>query len=303
MLKSTKTLPFEGCATALVTPFKNGELDLDAFSRLVEAQIEAGVGALVVCGTTGEAPTLTESERQKLIHRAAEISAGRVPVIAGTGGPCTDKMLRMSWSAREAGADGFLIVNPYYNKGTEEGIVRSFYAAASLGPPVILYNVPGRTGSDMSLSLIARLSEHGNIVAIKEASNVPKISEILASPKCDLHVYSGNDADTLPALSVGARGVISVVSNIFPELWVSLCAEYANGKPDKSRNIHLASLPLIRALFAETSPCPIKYLCERAGICLSDVRLPLGDISEELKKTLDLEYERVHSAQKELLKH
>ncbi len=300
MLNSTKKLPFEGCATALVTPFKNGELDLDAFSRLVESQISAGVGALVVCGTTGEAPTLTEGERQKLISRAAEISAGRVPVIAGTGGPCTDKMLRMSWSAREAGADAFLVVNPYYNKGTEEGVVRSFYAAASLGPPVILYNVPGRTGSDMSLSLIARLSEHGNIVAIKEASNVSKVSEILASPKCDLHVYSGNDGDTLPAISVGARGVISVVSNIFPELWVRLCSE-VNKNTALSRRIHLAALPLIRALFAETSPCPVKYLCERAGICLSDVRLPLGDISEELKKTLVLEYDRVHSAQNELL--
>ena len=302
MLKSTKKLPFEGCATALVTPFKNGEIDLDAFSRLVEVQIKAGVGALVVCGTTGEAPTLTETERQKLICRAAEISAGRVPVIAGTGGPCTDKMLRMSWRAREAGADAFLIVNPYYNKGTEEGIVRSFYAAASLGPPVILYNVPGRTGSDMSISLIARLSEHGNIVAIKEASSISKASEILASPKCDLHVYCGNDGDTLPSLALGARGVISVVSNIFPELWVRLCAEYENGNTAVSRDIQLMSLPFIRALFAETSPCPVKYLCERTGICLSDVRLPLGDISEELKKVLVSEYERVHSAQKELEK-
>ncbi len=302
MLKSTKKLPFEGCATALVTPFKNGELDLDAFSSLVQAQIDAGVSALVVCGTTGEAPTLTESERQKLIHRAAEISAGRVPIIAGTGGPCTDKMLRMSWSAREAGADAFLIVNPYYNKGTEDGVIRSFYAAASLGPPVILYNVPGRTGSDMSVSLIARLSEHGNIVAIKEASNVSKVSEILASPKCDLHVFSGNDGDTLPALSVGARGVISVVSNIFPELWVRLCSEGGKENADVCRKIHLAAMPLIRALFAETSPCPVKYLCGKAGICLSDVRLPLGDISDSLKKTLDFEYIRLNNAQKELLK-
>ena len=302
MLKSTKKLPFEGCATALVTPFKGGELDLEAFSRLVEEQIRAGVAALVVCGTTGEAPTLTESERQKLIHRAAEISSGRVPIIAGTGGPCTDKMLRMSWSAREAGADAFLIVNPYYNKGTEEGIVRSLYAAASLGPPVILYNVPGRTGSDMSLSLVARLSEHGNIVAIKEASNVSRVSEILASSKCDLHVYSGNDGDALPALAVGARGVISVVSNLFPRLWVRLCLEGGRENADICRKIHLAALPLIKALFAETSPCPVKYLCEGADICLSDVRLPLGDISGELKRTLDLEYGRLKETQKELLK-
>jgi 4-hydroxy-tetrahydrodipicolinate synthase len=207
----------------------------------------------------------------------------------------------MSWSAREAGADALLIVNPYYNKGTDDGIVRSFYDAASLGPPVILYNVPARTGSDMSVSLVSRLSEHGNIVAIKEASNVSKVSELIASPECDLHVYSGNDGDTLPAMAVGACGVISVISNIFPEMWVRLCREQEKGNGELCRKIHHLSLPLIRALFAEASPCPVKYLCERAGICGSDVRLPLGDISEKLKKTLETEYDRVHSAQNALL--
>lgn len=301
MLNSTKKLPFEGCCTALVTPFKNGEADLDAFSRLVEMQIENGADALVVCGTTGEAPTLTETEREKLIYRAAEISAGRVPVIAGTGGPCTDKMLRMSWRAREAGADAFLIVNPYYNKGTEDGVVRSYYAAASLGPPVILYNVPSRTGSDMSLRLIARLSEHGNIVAIKEASSVGKISEIIACPKCDLHVYCGNDGDTLPALAVGARGVVSVISNVMPRLWSELCRLYKSGEMQKCTKIHAATYALIKKLFEETSPVPIKKLCEKVGICSSEVRLPLGDISEKLAEELWREYEAVHYAQKNLI--
>ena len=301
MLDSTKKLPFSGCATALVTPFKNGEIDLDAFTRLVEGQISAGVSALVVCGTTGEAPTLTETERHKLICRAVEISGGRVPIIAGTGGPCTDKMLRTSWSARDAGADALLIVNPYYNKGTDDGIVRSFYAAASLGPPVILYNVPSRTGSDMSPALVARLAEHHNIVAIKEASTVSRISELLAADSCDLHVYSGNDGDALPAMAMGARGVVSVVSNLFPGLWVRLCKECETGNFALCRRIHLLTLPLIRALFAETSPSPVKYLCERAGICSSEVRLPLGDISEKLKKTLEIEYDRVHSAQTAVL--
>ena len=299
MLNSTKKLLFEGCCTALITPFKNGEVDLDAFTRLVSEQIDAGISALVVCGTTGEAPTLTENERKKLIRRAVELSGGRVPIIAGTGGPCTDKMLRMSWEAREVGADALLIVNPYYNKGTEEGIVRSLYAAASLGPPVILYNVPARTGSDMSLRLIARLSEHDNIIGIKEATNVNKISEIVACESCDLHVYSGNDGDALPAYAVGGKGVISVISNVLPRLWVRLYSLVKDGKIEEACRIHTAAVPMIKKLFAEPNPVPVKALCGRLDMCTGDVRLPLSEADAALADGLLREYEKLLEAEKE----
>lgn len=282
MLKSTKKLLFKGCATALVTPMKNGEADLDAFELLVKAQIDAGVSALVVCGTTGEAPTLTERERQKLISRAVKIADGRIPVIAGTGGPCTDKMLRMSWSAKEVGADGLLIVNPYYNKGTDDGIVRSYFAAAEIGLPIILYNVPSRTGTDMSVSLIARLSAHENIVGLKEASTVKKVAAVLASPECDLHVYSGNDEHTFSDMALGARGVVSVASNVIPKRIAYLCALLEEEKYREARELHHSLCPLFYALFEETNPVPVKMLCERLGICLADVRLPLAKGSPAL---------------------
>lgn len=300
MLNSTKKLLFEGCCTALITPFKNGEADLDAFSRLVSEQLDAGVSALVVCGTTGEAPTLTETERQKLISRAVDLTGGRVPIIAGTGGPCTDKMLRMSWKAREAGADALLIVNPYYNKGTEEGVVRSIYAAAELGPPVLLYNVPSRTGSDMSLRLISRLSEHENVVGIKEATNVNKISEVIACDGCDLHVYSGNDGDTLPAYAVGGRGVISVISNAMPRLWVRLCRLAGCGNIKEAARIHAAAVPLIKKLFEVPNPVPIKDLCRRLGICTGEVRLPLTELDAALSDGLWQEYERLRETENRL---
>lgn len=298
MLKSTKKLLFKGCATALVTPMKNGEADIEAFAGLVRAQIDAGVSALVVCGTTGEAPTLTERERQKLISRAVQISDGRVPVIAGTGGPCTDKMLRMSWSAKEVGADGLLIVNPYYNKGTDDGVARSYFAAAEIGLPIILYNVPSRTGTDMSVPLIARLSAHENIVGLKEASTVKKTAAVLASPECDLHVYSGNDEHTFSSMALGSKGVISVASNVMPQKIVRLCTLLDDEKYTEARELHHKLCPLFYALFEETNPVPVKMLCERLGICLADVRLPLGKGSPALADKLWRIYTEIEKNEK-----
>ena len=287
MLTSTKKLPFSGCCTAMVTPFENGEISLDTFKRMVKAQIDAGVSALVVCGTTGEAPTLTDKEKLMLISCASEISDGRVPVIAGTGSPCTDRMLRLSAEARDAGADALLIVTPYYNKGTESGILKSYFAAAELGPPVILYNVPGRTGVDLAPHTVRKLSSHENIVAIKEAASACRIEALCADELCDLHVYSGNDGGTLQALAVGAKGVISVISNILPAETCELCRAFFSGDVAKSRKLQLCMLPLIKMLFEETSPAPVKYLCGRLGICSEDTRLPLGCISDTLKERLE----------------
>lgn len=293
MLTSTKKIPFSGCCTAMVTPFENGEISLDVFGRMVEAQIGAGVSAVVVCGTTGESPTLTDKEKLMLISRAAEISAGRVPVIAGTGSPCTDRMLRLSAEARDAGADALLIVTPYYNKGTESGVLKSYFAAAELGPPVILYNVPGRTGVDLAPETVRKLSTHENIVAIKEASTACRIEALCADEQCDLHVYSGNDGGTLQALAVGAKGVISVVSNILPAETCELCRAFFSGDIARSRKLQLGMLPLIKLLFEETSPAPVKYLCGKLGICSKDTRLPLGEITDVLKERLERCYGEV----------
>ena len=293
MVETTKKPVFTGVATALCTPFSGGEVSLDIFREMIERQIDAGVSALVVCGTTGEAPTLTDREKLKLITCAVETAAGRVPIIAGTGSPCTDKMLRLSASARDAGVDALLIVTPYYNRGTEDGVLRYYETAAELGPPVILYNVPSRTGGDLSVPLLRRLSRHENIVALKEAAPVAKMAAVLADPECDLRVYSGNDADTLPALVLGAAGAVSVISNILPRHTTELCGAFFRGDTETARKEHTALLPLARLLFEETSSVPVMYLCGMLGICPAETRLPLGTVSETLAKKLESAYWRI----------
>lgn len=293
MVESTKKPVFTGVATALCTPFSDGEVSLPIFREMIERQITAGVKALVVCGTTGEAPTLTDREKLKLIACAVESAAGRVPVIAGTGSPCADKMLRLSASARDAGADALLIVTPYYNRGTEDGVLRYYETAAEIGPPVILYNVPSRTGGDLSLPVLRRLSRHKNIVALKEAAPIAKMATVLADPECDLRVYSGNDADTLPALALGAAGTVSVISNLLPRQTQELCAAFFRGESARAREIHTALLPLSRLLFEETSPAPVKHLCGVLGICPEETRLPLGAVSGDLAARLEESYWRI----------
>jgi len=287
MLKSTKKLLFKGCATALVTPMKNGEADIEAFAGLVRAQIDAGVSALVVCGTTGEAPTLTERERQKLISRAVQISDGRVPVIAGTGGPCTDKMLRMSWSAKEVGADGLLIVNPYYNKGTDDGVARSYFAAAEIGLPIILYNVPSRTGVDIPVSVYRQLSAVENIAGVKEASSdISKIAKIRSVCPPYFSVWSGNDDQTVPVMALGGKGVISVVSNVLPAQTNAMVTAAQASNYAAAAALQIQLLPLIEALFSEVNPIPVKEAMNLLGFDCGGCRLPLTAMSPQKAEAL-----------------
>ena len=282
-MKYVHTLPcgkpvlFRGVATALVTPFKNGATDLDAFFRLVERQLDGGAAALVICGTTGESPTLSHDEKLALISQAAEISDGRVPVIAGVGTNDTAASCALSIEASFAGADAVMTVTPYYNKATESGLISHFYAIADASPvPVIVYNVPGRTSVRLTPPIYNALAHHDNIVAVKEASgDVSLAADILAANADTLAVYSGNDELTLPILSLGGKGVISVVSNLLPRDVALLCNDFFSGDIDSARRRQLYLHPLIRALFAQPNPIPVKTALSALGLCSPDLRLPL----------------------------
>ncbi len=274
---------FFGAATAVATPFFGGEIDYHALGNIIENQISSGVSALVFAGTTGEAPTLSDKEKSELFSFAVERVGGRVPVIAGTGSPSTEKMLYLSHAARDAGADGLLIVTPYYNKGTEEGIVKSYQLAADIGLPVIVYNVPSRSGIDLSHRLIARLSKIEGIVGLKEANpNIEKLASLCADKEIDLDIYTGCDSEILPAVALGACGVISVVSNILPRETALLCSYIEEGKIKKARELANILNPLIDLLFREASPAPAKHLMAHLGMCREEMRLPLSEVSREL---------------------
>lgn len=286
-MNTKKKTIFKGAATALVTPFSGGEVDYIALERLIESQIKNRISALVVCGTTGEAPVLSDEEKKALYEFTAEKAAGRVPVIAGTGSPSTAKMLSLSKAATEAGCDALLIVTPYYNKGTERGVIESYLAAADLGLPVIIYNVPSRTGLDLPVETLSKLSRHENIAAIKEAcGNIDKIARIRAEIGDLLAVYSGNDSHIVPVLSLGGLGVISVLSNIMPLEVSQICSLWERGDHAGALSLQLRLTPLIRLLFAQTNPAPIKYACELLNICSGEMRLPFTEIDEYLKKKL-----------------
>ncbi len=286
---------FEGVGTALVTPFINDTIDFNAFERLIERQIKAKVPAVIVCGTTGESATLTNEEHRRVIRFACETAKGRIKVIAGTGSNDTRHSIKMSMYACEAGADALLVVSPYYNKATGEGLIRSYTAIANaVKKPIIIYNVPSRTCVDISPQVYAALCSHPNIYAVKEASSsVSKISEIINQCGDGFDIYSGNDDLTLPLLSLGAKGVISVLSNILPEQMNELCAAFARADLAEARRIHLTLAPLMRAMFCEVNPIPVKYAMSRMGLCRADVRLPLCEISETAKARVDAELEKL----------
>lgn len=279
---------FTGVATALATPFDDKGVNVKEFSRFIEFQINAGVNALVVCGTTGESSTMTKEEKVQAIKCAISTSKKRVPVIVGTGSNNTLATIEMSVLAEELGADGLLIVTPYYNKTTQNGLIEHYKAIAdSVNIPIILYNVPSRTGMNILPETCFELSKIDNIVGIKEASgNISQVAKIAQLCGNEFSIYSGNDDQILPILSLGGKGVISVLSNIKPELTCKIANSFFENNIATSRNEQLNALPLINALFDETNPIPIKYAINCIGYNFGTPRLPLIECSSNLKSTI-----------------
>ncbi len=288
---------FYGCATALVTPFRGGEVDFDAFVALVRNQLAAGVDALVVCGTTGESPTLTDREKARLITtavretraiREADKSRPRTPVIAGTGSNNTARAVELSRLAADCGADGLLVVTPYYNKASDAGLIGHYTTVAeATALPMILYHVPGRTGCRLSPAVCARLCEHPRIVGLKDATgDLAYTARVAAACGERLPIYAGNDDLTIPVLALGGVGVISVVGNLFPGRMSRLCRLWREGRVAESTREQLVLLPLCDALFCEVNPIPVKYALSLAGTCTSEVRLPLAEAEERTKEAV-----------------
>jgi len=279
-----RTTPiFRGVATALITPLNENGVDFEAFGRLIDWQIEQGINALVIAGTTGEGSTLTDEEHREAIRFSVERAAGRVPIIAGTGSNDTAYAIDLSRYACEVGADALLVVTPYYNKATQKGLIAMYNAIADASTkPLILYNVPSRTGCSIEPATYAALAEHPNIAAIKEAnSNISKIVETAALVGDKLDIYSGNDDQVVPILSVGGMGVISVLSNIMPAKTVEMCDRWFAGDVAGSAALQKELLPLINALFSEVNPIPVKAAMAAMGWCENCVRLPLTPMEED----------------------
>lgn len=286
---------FTGSGAALATPFTDGEVDFEALGRLIDMQLSGGTDALIVCGTTGEPPTLTTAEKDAVLEFALSRAAGRIPVIAGTGTNSTDASIRQSQKAQRIGADGLLVVTPYYNRTTQRGLIAHFTAIAdAVDIPVILYNVPSRTGVNLLPETAARLSEHENIMGIKEASgDLSQAAELARLCGDKLALYSGNDDQVLPMLALGGQGVISVAANVVPEIMHRMVSAWLEGDIAVCRALQLSVLPLIRQLFSEVSPIPVKAALEIMGICKSDVRMPLVKLSEEKWEALKSEMSRL----------
>ena len=283
-----KTPLFIGCGTAISTPFTENGVNFDEFKKLIEFQISEGIDALIVCGTTGEAATMTDSERKETIKFAIDTVASRVPVIIGTGSNNTTSAIEMSKYAESVGADGLLVVTPYYNKATQKGLVAHYSAIAeSVKIPIIVYSVPSRTGVNITPETCLELSKIPNIVAIKEASgNLSQIAEIAHLCEENLHIYSGNDDQVLPILSLGGLGVISVLSNIAPKKTSKMVHDFLNGNIEEARKVQLNSLPLIKALFSEVNPIPVKEALNIMGYNYGTPRLPLTPLTEKNREIL-----------------
>lgn len=279
---------FEGVATAIVTPLNENGVDYESFGRLIDWQIEEGINAIVVAGTTGEGSTLSDEEHREVIKFAVDKIAGRVPVIAGTGSNDTAYAIELTKYACEVGADAMLVVSPYYNKATQGGLIKTFTAIADASTkPIILYNVPSRTGCNIQPATCLALAEHPNIVAIKEASgNISQIAETAALTRGKLDIYSGNDDQIVPVLSLGGKGVISVLSNVLPRKTVEICDSFFRGDIAKSRELQLDLLDLINALFCEVNPIPVKAAMAAMGFGENYLRLPLTPMEKEHEEKL-----------------
>ena len=286
---------FYGCGTALVTPFRGNRVDYDALEGLIDWQIECGADAIVVLGTTGEPPTITGSERSAIIECAAARIAGRVPLIVGTGSNDTRRAAAQSAEAQRLGADALLVVTPYYNKAGREGLIAHYNAVAdSVELPVILYNVPARTGMNLAPEVVAELARHPNLCAVKEASgSLAQMTELARLCGDGLAIYCGNDDQVVPAMALGARGVISVAANVIPAQMHALTADWLRGEARRSLEAQVKYLPLIRLLFSEVSPIPVKAALSMMGRIENTLRLPLTPLSGEKLERLREEMERL----------
>ncbi len=279
---------FQGSGVALATPFRAGEIDFEAFERLIARQLEAGTDALVVCGTTGEPASLSEREREWLLECALRRVGGRIPVVVGVCGNDTRAVVRLARQAESAGASALLTVTPYYNKTTQDGLVAHFTAVAdSVDLPLILYNVPSRTGVNLLPETAARLARHPNICGLKEAGgNMSQTVELARLCGDGIALYSGNDDQTLPILALGGQGVISVAANVCPALVRELTERFFAGDIEGSRALQLRLNPLVSALFMEVSPIPLKAALHMLGLCSDEVRLPLVPASAACRRAL-----------------
>jgi 4-hydroxy-tetrahydrodipicolinate synthase len=279
---------FEGLSVAVVTPFRNGAVDLEGFSSVVKHLLDGGADGLVVCGCTGEAAVLTVEEREELLRAALELARGRAFVVAGTGTNNTKTSIELTERAAALGVDGAMLITPYYNKPGPEGMFRHYSSVADATDlPLILYNVPSRTGISLSPELVARLSQIERVVAIKEAAgSLDQVSQIRSL--CPLTVLSGDDSLTLPMLSVGAKGVVSVAGHIAPKQLKSMLAAHASGNVEEAAKIHLSLWPLFKGLFMEVNPTPVKKALVIMGLCGDEVRLPLAPVSDKTAAALEV---------------
>ena len=279
---------FTGVATALITPMTETGVDFEALGRLIDFQIDAGIPALVVCGTTGEAPTLRDDEHQAALAFAVKHAAGRTKIIAGTGSNDTSHAVMMTEFAGSIGADAVLCVTPYYNKATQSGLVKSFTAIADASRvPVIVYNVPSRTGTNIAPQTYGILADHPQIWGIKEASgDIAQVVETFALVGDKLAVYSGNDDQITPLLSMGGSGVISVLSNVVPKETMEICDRFFKGDVSGSAKLQCELLPLIKALFSQVNPIPVKAAVAKMGLCRETIRLPLVEMEEPYRTNL-----------------
>jgi 4-hydroxy-tetrahydrodipicolinate synthase len=283
---------FHGSMVAIITPFKKGRVDEKAFSQLIEFQINNGTDAIVPCGTTGESATLSHEEHKRVIELCVEIVAKRVPVIAGTGSNSTEEAIMLTRHAQKAGVSAALLISPYYNKPTQEGLYRHFKEIADqVDLPLVLYNIPGRTGVNLLPATLARLCKQKNIVAVKESSgSLQQIAEVAYRCGRDLDILSGDDALTLPIMAIGGKGAISVTANLVPQEVSQMVHAMAKGKLEEARALHQRLFPLTEALFLETNPIPVKTALSLMGRCSPEMRLPLCPLSSEnlamLKKVM-----------------
>ena len=273
---------FEGVMTALVTPFRDGAVDEQALRALVERQVAAGVDGLVPCGSTGESATLTHEEHHLVVRLVVEAAAGRVKVVAGTGSNNTREAIELTAHAKDAGADGALLISPYYNKPTQEGLVAHFEAvAAETAFPLIVYNIPGRTASNIAPETLARLAENEHIVGVKEScGDLEQISQVVAQCPDDFSILTGDDVLALPVMAVGGKGAISTSSNVTPERICKLVEAALAGRMEEARRLHYALLPLFDVLFCETNPIPVKAAVSLMGLCGDEIRLPMTPMTQ-----------------------
>lgn len=272
---------FKGTATALITPFTSDGVDFDSFDRILDDQLSGGIDAVVVLGTTGEPATMTAAEKKAVIEFAVKKLKGKLPVIVGTGANSTSAATEMSVLAESLGADALLLVTPYYNKATQQGLIAHFRTVAdAVHTPIICYNVPGRTGVNMLPATFAELAEHPNIAAVKEASgNMEQIEEAIRLTEGKAVVYSGDDGITVPVMAMGGMGVISVVSNAAPRFTAEMTSAFLSGDLKKAAKMQLDMLPLVRALFSEVNPIPVKKAMQLRGLCNGTLRLPLTEMT------------------------